>query len=56
MSPARSNLCAECRNADDSMEYRHHAVYEEPVCLYKRPQFPRATKCPDYEPREVEDK
>lgn len=49
------NLCQDCKHVDDSPEFSRRGYEDQPVCMYKRQQFPRATKCADYEPIHVED-
>jgi hypothetical protein len=44
-----SNLCASCKNSDTETEFRAQVYQEVEVCLYQRSQFPKATKCVDFE-------
>ena len=47
--PSIFNLCKDCINCDSESRFVGQAYVDTPYCMYNRTQFPRATKCVDYE-------
>lgn len=50
MDGSQTVLCSRCDNRDVEHEVRGHEYRQVPVCLYRLPAFPAATKCREFVP------